>query len=34
VTDGRNDSTFLRRALAMSSGLMDSSVTVVLPLSL
>jgi len=34
VTDGRNDSTCLRRALAMSSGLMDSSVTVVLPLSL
>src|ERR671931_2577497 len=34
VTAGRYDSTFLRRALAMSSGRMDSSVTVALPLSL
>src|SRR6266498_2553889 len=34
VTAGRYDSTCLRRALAMSSGRMDSSVTVVLPLSL
>src|SRR5919197_3145621 len=34
VTAGRYDSTCLRRALAMSSGRMDSSVTVALPLSL
>src|SRR6266508_372570 len=32
VTDGRNDSTCFRRAAAMSSGRMDSSVTVALPL--